>query len=127
MTYWGGLQDNGTSKLAPYASKNIEPAGGDGGNVLVNPDNGQQAVGEYTNLAMYSTTDGGHTSAVITDLGVLEPGADRELELRAVYPGVTTDDVQAATGWELRVAAELRTVDEPSAGELEALRDLLSR
>ncbi|MEO9237651.1 MAG: glycosyl hydrolase [Jatrophihabitantaceae bacterium] len=64
--YWGGLQDNGTSALFPNKAKNIEPAGGDGGMVLVNPANGKQAVGEYTNLAMYSTSDGGHTFTTIS-------------------------------------------------------------
>ncbi len=67
LAYWGGLQDNGTSLLKPNASTNIEPAGGDGGMVLVDPTNGvQRAVGEYTNLAMYSTTDGGHTFTSIS-------------------------------------------------------------
>jgi hypothetical protein len=68
LAYWGGLQDNGTSALFPNNSKNIEPAGGDGGFVLVNPKNAQQAVGEYTNLAMYSTTDGGHSFTTISPL-----------------------------------------------------------
>ncbi|HJQ00043.1 MAG TPA: hypothetical protein VJ851_00440 [Jatrophihabitans sp.] len=63
--YWGGLQDNGTSALFPNR-KDIEPAGGDGGMVLVNPNNAQQAVGEYTNLAMYRTSDGGHTFTTIS-------------------------------------------------------------
>jgi hypothetical protein len=61
LGYWGGLQDNGTSLLIPGAAKNIEPAGGDGGDVLVDPNNANRSVGEYTNLALYSTTDGGHT------------------------------------------------------------------
>ncbi|WP_163510548.1 glycosyl hydrolase [Fodinicola acaciae] len=66
FAYWGGLQDNGTSALFPGQRKNIEPAGGDGGMVLVNPRDGQQAVGEYTNLAMYRTSDGGHTFTTIS-------------------------------------------------------------
>ena len=61
VTYWGGLQDNGTTVLLPHARQNVEPAGGDGGYVLVNPENGQQAVGEYVYLFMYATTDGGHS------------------------------------------------------------------
>ena len=73
LAYWGGLQDNGTSLLRPNAPTNIEPAGGDGGMVLVDPTNGaQRAVGEYTNLAMYRTTDGGHTFTTISpECGVL--------------------------------------------------------
>lgn len=66
VAYWGGLQDNGTSVLFPNRAKNIEPAGGDGGMVLVDPNNAQRAVGEYTNLAMYRTSDGGHTFTTIT-------------------------------------------------------------
>jgi len=60
--YWGGLQDNGTSKLAGGdAAVNKEPAGGDGGMMIVDPDNGQHAVGEYVYLTMYLTNDGGHS------------------------------------------------------------------
>ena len=68
LSYWGGLQDNGTSLLQPRASENIEPAGGDGGMVLVDPKDGNKAVGEYTNLAMYRTEDGGHTFTTISPL-----------------------------------------------------------
>lgn len=58
--YWGGLQDNGTTILRP-GQINVEPAGGDGGYVLVDPANASRAVGEYVGLLMYSTTDGGHS------------------------------------------------------------------
>lgn len=60
--FWGGLQDNGTSALlGADAPKMIEPAGGDGGKVLVDPRDGTNAVGEYVYLSTYLTTDGGHT------------------------------------------------------------------
>lgn len=36
--------------------------------VLVDPRDGQRAVGEYTNLAMYRTSDGGHTFTTISPL-----------------------------------------------------------
>ncbi len=75
----------------------------------------------------FRTTSGAHTTAVITDLGVLEPGADGELVLVAVHPGVDAGEVRAATSWNLRVADELRTTDEPTRRELDALRDLVSR
>ena len=51
----------------------------------------------------FRTTSGVHTTAVITDLGVLEP-RDGELTLTAVHPGVTVEQVREETGWELRVA-----------------------
>ena len=48
---------------------------------------------------------GGGPTAVITDLGVLEPDpVTRELVLTRMHPGVTSAAACAATGWELRVA-----------------------
>lgn len=65
--------------------------------------------------------------AVITDLGVLAPAPDTsELTLTHVHPGVTVDQAMAATGWDLAVAADLRTTEPPSPTELEALRALES-
>jgi glutaconate CoA-transferase, subunit B len=62
---------------------------------------------------------------VITDLGVLEPHPDsRELVLTALHPGVTVEQAQEATGWELAVADSLQTSPEPTDDELQALREL---
>jgi sugar lactone lactonase YvrE len=60
---WGGLQDNGTSVLSTGSSQMAEPAGGDGFDVIVDPQNANNMVGEYTDGTMYSSTDGGHTFA----------------------------------------------------------------
>ena len=63
---------------------------------------------------------------VITDLGVLEPDPQRrELTLTQIHPGVELEAVRAATGWPLRVAADLAVSEEPTARELAVLRDLL--
>ncbi len=68
---------------------------------------------------------GGGPVRVITDLGVLEPDPRTcELTLVAVHPGVTVEQVQAATGWELRVAADLTETPQPSEQELSVLRAL---
>ena len=65
---------------------------------------------------------------VITDLGVLEPDPTTcELTLVATHPGVTVDDVRAATGWPLRVADDVAVTREPSRDELDTLRDLHAR
>jgi hypothetical protein len=58
---WGGLQDNGTSNLTSNGSQMVEPAGGDGFDVIVDPANANRMVGEYTDGTMYSSTDAGHT------------------------------------------------------------------
>lgn len=39
----------------------IEPAGGDGFDMIVDPQNANNMVGEYTDGTMYSSTDGGHS------------------------------------------------------------------
>lgn len=40
---------------------------------------------------------------------------------------MTREDVIEATGWEIRFADQLETTPEPSAKELEILRDLKAR
>jgi glutaconate CoA-transferase subunit B len=67
-------------------------------------------------------------TAVITDLGVLEPDPETcRLLLTQIHPGVEVDQVREHTGWKLDVAAELETTEPPSADELTALRELLER
>jgi glutaconate CoA-transferase, subunit B len=62
---------------------------------------------------------------VITDLGVLTPDPRTcELTLTHVHAGVTVDQVRAATGWDLTVAADVAETEPPTAAELKALRDL---
>jgi glutaconate CoA-transferase subunit B len=62
---------------------------------------------------------------VLTDLGVLVPDPEtRELTLGSVHPGRSVDEARAATGWELRVAADVDQTPPPSDAELAALRRL---
>lgn len=65
---------------------------------------------------------------VITDLCVLKPDPEtKELTVVSLHPGVTREDVIEATGWEIRFADELESTPEPSARELEVLRELKER
>jgi len=67
-------------------------------------------------------------TAVITDLGVLEPDPESdELTLTQVYDGIEVEQVREATGWELAVSDRLRVTSPPTDRELSALRELLSR
>jgi glutaconate CoA-transferase subunit B len=75
----------------------------------------------------FRTTSGAHTTAVITDLGVLEPARDGELTLTTVHPGVTVEQAREETGWDLRVAADVATTEEPTEEERSALQELLAR
>jgi len=67
-------------------------------------------------------------TTVISDLGVLNSDpTTNELVLTAVHPGVCAKQVTDATGWELRVAANLEITPKPTVSELAALRDLHAR
>ncbi|MHB0775206.1 CoA-transferase subunit beta [Halomonas sp. WWR20] len=65
---------------------------------------------------------------VITDLCVMRPDPEtRELVVTSLHPGVTREQVQDATGWEIRFADPLETTPEPEDHELDVLRDLKAR
>ena len=65
---------------------------------------------------------------MIADLGILEPDPQtRELTLVAVHDGVTVEQVREATGWDLRVSADVRTTPPPTVQELRVLRELKER
>jgi glutaconate CoA-transferase, subunit B len=62
---------------------------------------------------------------IITDLGVLEPDPDDcELTMTGLHPGVSVEQARDATGWPLRVAADVGVTEPPTANELEVLRRL---
>jgi glutaconate CoA-transferase subunit B len=61
----------------------------------------------------------GGPSAVITTLGVFRFDPESgEMVLASLHPGISLPDVQAATGWPVRVAADLATTPTPLAEEL---------
>ena len=65
----------------------------------------------------------GGPAAVITTKTVLRFAEDGEAFLASVHPGVTVEDVLANTGWKLRVAEDCGVTGEPSAAELQAIRE----
>ncbi|HWE56561.1 MAG TPA: sialidase family protein [Acidimicrobiales bacterium] len=100
----GGLQDNGTSVLDSGASQMVEPAGGDGFDVVVDPQNANDMVGEYTDGTMYSSTDGGHSfypyvspTCVAQETVGITPRADCDGGARFVTPLI--QDQQNKTVW----------------------------
>jgi hypothetical protein len=70
---WGGLQDNGVSLLKPGAATMVSPFGGDGGDVIVNPAHGNQAVNEYVDLSMASTVNGGRSNGTAHAYSTISP------------------------------------------------------
>jgi glutaconate CoA-transferase subunit B len=99
----------------------------------------------------FKTSLGAQNQVVITDLGILrrkgsdpswpadgsprrsrsgsdpsEPSDPPELTLTALHPGVTLEQAQEATGWDLKVADDLETTEPPTEAELGLLRELKS-
>ncbi len=65
---------------------------------------------------------------LVTDLCVMTPHPEtKEFEVATLHPGVTRDQVTAATGWPVRFAASVTETPAPTPVELEALRDLNAR
>jgi glutaconate CoA-transferase subunit B len=62
---------------------------------------------------------------VVTDLAIMGfDEASKRMKIIALHPGVAIDRVQANTGFELEVAAEVETTDPPTQEELAVLRHL---
>ena len=69
---------------------------------------------------------GGGPELVITDKAILNfANPQREMQLSALYPGVTGKDVQAEVGWPLRVAESIQEADVPTNEELRLIREEL--
>lgn len=68
---------------------------------------------------------GGGPRLLLSPLGVFGFGEDGEMELISVHEGVTGDNLREATGFPLRLPAELPRTEPPSAQELSLLRDVI--
>ena len=77
--YWGGLQDNGTTALLPGPGKEHQPAGGDGGMVLVNPSNAQPGRRRV------------HQPGDVPDQPTVATPSPRSRRCAAVYTGANCD------------------------------------
>jgi glutaconate CoA-transferase subunit B len=65
---------------------------------------------------------------IFTDLCVMEPDpVTKELTVVSLHPGVTMEQVRAATGWPLRFRDTLTETPAPGEAELAVLRDLNAR
>jgi glutaconate CoA-transferase subunit B len=74
----------------------------------------------------FTTSVGERVRVVVTDLGVLEP-RDGELTMTQLHPGVEPAQVHDATGWDLRIADDIRETEPPTERELTALRSLRTK
>lgn len=100
------LLDHDKHRLPERVSYITSPGNGEGGNW-------RQRVG----------LPRGGPSAVITTKAVLRFNDDGEAYLASVHPSVSVDDVVNNTGWQLRVSDDLMQTPEPSAAELNSIRE----
>jgi glutaconate CoA-transferase subunit B len=56
---------------------------------------------------------------------MLEPDENGEMILTALHPGKTAEEAKANTGWDLKVAAQVRITDPITKKELKILREEL--
>jgi glutaconate CoA-transferase subunit B len=85
----------------------------------------RQTTRAFVERLDFLSSVGDRVSAVITDLGILEPDPEtRELVLTQLQPGASADRARDATGWRLRVAGEVTVCEPPTDAELAALRSL---
>lgn len=68
---------------------------------------------------------GGGPSAIISTLGILRPDPQtKEFYLDAYFPFTNLEEVRQCTGWDLKVADDVKVVPEPTAEELANLREV---
>ena len=62
---------------------------------------------------------------MVTDLGIMEPDETGEMVLTALHPGKTMEQARDNTGWDLKIASELKTTEPVTETELRILREEL--
>ena len=66
--------------------------------------------------------------AVVTDLCIMKPDEPtKELTVTQLHPGVAREQVEKATGWDIKFAPDVTHTPTPTEHELAVLRDLLHR
>ncbi|GGV38119.1 CoA-transferase [Actinomadura cremea] len=137
----------GPSQIDRYGNTNISCIGdwarpsrqllgvrGGPGNTLLNPTSywvpkhSTRVFTEKVDMVSGVGTDRGahEIRAVVTNLAVLDfDTPDRRMRLRSVHPGVSVDDVVAATGFELAVPDDVPRTRLPDAEELRIMREVL--
>jgi glutaconate CoA-transferase, subunit B len=127
---WGNLN---STVIGGYDSPKVRLPGGGGAPEIATSAKKvfvmlRQTPRAFVEKLDFLTSVGDRVALVVTDLGSLEPDAEtRELTLTHVHPGVEVDQVREATGWELRVADELRETEPPTEEELASLRGLKTK
>jgi glutaconate CoA-transferase subunit B len=122
-----------TTVIGPYESPTVRLPGAGGAPEIATHAREVIVIVRHSPKAFvekldFLTTRGNRVSAVVTDLGILEPDPiNHELRLASIHPGVSVQDVQAETGWQLKLAEYVAVTPEPSGQELGHIRELGGR
>lgn len=68
---------------------------------------------------------GGGMVGVVTDIGMLEPDENGEMILTALHPGKTAEEAKANTGWNLKIASQIKATEPVTKKELRILHEEL--
>ncbi|MFN8413971.1 MAG: CoA-transferase [Anaerolineales bacterium] len=68
---------------------------------------------------------GGGMVGVVTDIGFMEPNEDGEMILTALHPNKTVEEAKANTGWDLKVAEDIKITKPVTKKELRILHEEL--
>jgi len=134
-----------TTVIGPHSSPRVRLPGSGGGNdvgslcrrtiILMRHDRRRFAERlDFLTTPGYLTGPGARERAglpegsgphrVITQLGVMGfDGSSKRMKLLAVHPGVTVDEVEENTSFELIVSGEVATTEPPTERELRLLRE----
>lgn len=82
----------------------------------------RQSPRSFVERLDFRTSVGTRVRVVVTDLGVFHRD-DGELQLDALHPGVTLEQVRSAMGWPPRVAENLKETPAPTDKELRMIRE----
>ncbi|MDQ2853758.1 MAG: CoA-transferase subunit beta [Chloroflexota bacterium] len=140
---WGNLN---TTVIGPYERPSVRlPGSGGACEIALNARRVivvlSQSTRSFVDRVDFVTSPGHHRpdgsgrrppwagagpTAVITQLGVYRFGADGQMELAGLQPGVEEGTVDGGTGWAMRRAPNVERIPEPSAETLAAIRGLVA-
>jgi hypothetical protein len=85
---WGGLQDNGGTVVRGNSRNVIQPFAGDGGDVIVDPDNADRAALEYVDGDITVTTVGGRSDGKTPAFREISPSCQINTPIASCDPGM---------------------------------------
>jgi glutaconate CoA-transferase, subunit B len=117
--------------IGPYDAPKVRlPGGGGAPEIATNCRDVfvmlKQSPRTFVERLDFTTSVGDNVRVVVTDHGILEP-RDGELTLTHVHPGTTVDEACASSGWELKVAEDVRETPPATDEELHVLRSLRTK